>query len=175
LRVFQTQVSDAQGGLVLEVVNGDHGTVDAGRGTEGVSQGSVVPAAAASSVSSSSSLLPLAAVEQVLGSLEHASQVVQDSAFIQPGVILTSESSDQSPNTVRDLAVLQGPGGADQAEWLPQDWLTLQGQTARQSLAVSTLGDTQDSLTGKVDDIDLAGLEAYFAREAAGDSSARTS
>jgi hypothetical protein len=111
----------------------------------------------------------------VLGSLEHASQVVQDSAFIQPGVILTSESSDQSPSTVRDLAVMQGASGADQSAWLPEDWLTALGQPGRQGLAVSTLASTQDILTGGMNEIDLTGLEAYFAREGAGGSSARTS
>jgi hypothetical protein len=179
LRVFQTQVSDGHGAFVLQVENGvvDGGgwTVDGGKGTNGVSQANVVQAVNAPSASPSASLLPLVAVEQVLGSLEHASQVVQDSAFIQPGVILTSESSDQSPSTVRDLAVMQGPLGADQSEWLPGDWLMQLGQAARQGLKVSTPADTQDISTGGLEEIDLAGLEAYFAREGAGGSSARTS
>jgi hypothetical protein len=36
-------------------------------------------------------------------------------------------------------------------------------------------GATQDGLIGGMDELDLAGLDAYFAREGAGGSSARIS
>jgi hypothetical protein len=65
------------------------------------------------------------AVEQVFGSLEHG-----------------NEFSDVSANPVHDLAAFQGPLGPDQAAWLPEDWSTPLGPTARQGLAGSTLADT---------------------------------
>jgi hypothetical protein len=149
---------------VLEVVNG--GNPVSGANAVSAKSAAAPQALDASSDAPALNLLPLVAVEQVLGGLEHASQVVQNSAFIQPGVILTFQINELFPNTVHDLALIQRPGGADQAEWLPEDWLTSLGQTARQAVADATLADTQDILTGGMDEMDLDGLEAYFSREA---------
>jgi len=111
-----------------------------------------------------SSALALAVVEEVFAGLAETAQWVQETALVQPGVILTSESNDQgSTNRVRDLALLQASAGVSQsAEWLPGDWLASLGQTSRRGL----LASAADPLDGAAEDADQAGLEAYFAREA---------
>jgi len=118
-----------------------------------------------------SSALALAVVEEVFAGLAETAQWVQETALVQPGVILTSESNDQGTTTrVRDLALSvsnlapgESPGANyNTAEWLPGDWLASLGQTSRRGL----LASAADPVDGAAEDADQAGLEAYFAREA---------
>jgi len=102
--------------------------------TGGESPPPVAPAFALSGSAPNGSALPLAVVEQVFGDQEQARQLVQNSAFTQPGVILTSASNEQAANGVRDLAWLQTPAGLPPAEWLPDDPMAYLGQTARRGL-----------------------------------------
>jgi hypothetical protein len=109
--------------------------------------------------------LPVALMEQVFGSLEQ-SAVMQESALVQPGAILSSESGDQAPNGVRDLALLQTPAATVQADWLSDDYVAYLTQTSGRGLLASTATLPEGAAAGG-EETDLeAGLEAYFAREA---------
>jgi hypothetical protein len=118
LRVYQTEVSDAQGAFVL------HETVDRGEVPVEASQLTVHAAesqsTALSSAAPAGSLLPLTVVEQVIQDLALIAadwQLPMGSSFVQPGAILDVESSEQTPNGPRDLALLQAAGIA-KADWL---------------------------------------------------------
>ena len=83
---------------------------------------------------------------------------------MQPGAILTAESNDQA-NSSRDLALLQvSATGVGTAEWLSDDYLAYLGQTVRRGLIAPAAGLLDEAA---LDTDDLAGLDAYFAREAA--------
>jgi len=122
---------------------------------------------AVGTTTAASSALPLAVVEQVFGTLEQTAVALQDSALIQPAAILSSESSDQAHgNVVRDLALLQAPAGVAPAEWLPEDLLAYLGQTAGRGLLASG-ANLLDGEGPGAEGVDLDGVEAFFAREAA--------
>jgi hypothetical protein len=177
MRVYATQVSDALGEYVLHQVATASGMEPGAPGlVRIVSQAPVVQNSvmlsgptdtstvqvaqqetAAISTIGNAEVLPMAIVEQIIGSLGQAGHVVQDNMLLQPGAILTSESGDQG---LSDPASL----GAGQADWLTQDYLAYLGQAARRSLLTPATylldGSSTDTLCSYVD-----GVEAYFARE----------
>jgi hypothetical protein len=112
------------------------------------------------------SSVPLAVMEQVFGSMEHAAAALQGSALGQPAAILTVEAPDQSPTSIRDLALLHVPLGAAQNDWLPNDGEATLGGTARRDLLVASSAELLDNPASVLtDDEELAGFDAYFTRE----------
>jgi Cohesin domain len=182
MRVYQTQVSDAQSAFVLHpavtsmgVEPGQPGMVTIGSSSSdnttvlvspqvvsSVAMAGSVSEAQLTSMSASSSVLPLAVMEQVFGGMEATAQLMQESVAIQPGAILTSESSQRSTSGVRDLALLQSPLVTGQPDWMSEDSLAYLGQTAGRELTARSA----DLLAGGEEGDDLAGVEAYFAKEA---------
>jgi hypothetical protein len=179
VRSYQTSVGDAQSGFLLHPAVTAQGTEPGAPGSVMIASplplegGSLVvastPAVGPSAVevaanAAASNALAMAMVEQVFSGVEQAAQLAQESTLAQPGAILTVETSEQGrDHGVRDLALLQASSGMGQAaEWLPEDTLATLGQVPARALlgaGADTAGDTADSG-------DLAGLEAYFAREA---------
>jgi hypothetical protein len=173
VRPYQTALADAQSHLVLHTAETPFGTEPGAPGLVTIGQlafveGARVPQSLATQITDVAAIttavnaLPMAVVEQVFSGLEQAAQLAQDSAMVQPGAILTTESSEQGDHGVRDLALLQASAGAGQtAEWLPEDMLAYLGHAKGRRLL-----DADDQLTDAADGEDLTGLEAYFAREA---------
>jgi hypothetical protein len=177
MNVYETQVSDGQGSFVLHPAQTDAGIEP---GTPGL----LTIAAPAPSVSpfvdfqltassaavgqiaqqapTNASASPLAMVEQVFGNLEQTAQLVQDGAFAQPAAILTADSSEGSSNGIRDLASRQSPLGMNHADWMSDDSLAYFGRVGGLAPATSA-SDLQDATTAGDD---LAGIDAFFAKEA---------
>ena len=137
LRVYQTQVSDALGSYVLHTAQtplgtepGEPGLVTiagtAGPESSWVFAGTAVSASSAESVSTyevqqtavggslsaSAGALPAALMEQVFGSLVQAAVVLQESAMVQPGAILQTESMERGTSGAGLAA-----GAADWQAW----------------------------------------------------------
>jgi hypothetical protein len=184
MRVYQTQVSDGQGSFILHpaettlgVEPGTPGMVTIGEHGSGLVGMMAVPGASASSVTVSgaleaqagamatASVLPVALMEQVFGTLEQTGVVAPDGTFVQPGVILSTESSERGPSVgVRDLGVQQVQLGGSPAEWLPEDSLAYLSQGGRGLLMTESPGaDGMDQ-----DGADVNALDAVFARETGG-------
>jgi Cohesin domain len=185
LRVYQTQVSDGQGAFVLHpaetalgVEPGAAGVVTIGASAVGAGGGAIVvssgtePSVATVSGTvaqpggmASASVLPAVLVEQVFGNLEQTGVVAPDGTLVQPGAILSTESSERGVSVgVRDLSVLQGQTGLAPAEWLPEDSLAYLGLSGRGQLLSGT--SSEDGLDQ--DGADLGALDAVFARETDG-------
>ena len=141
---FRTEVADAQGAFVLHISNGL------------VSGSSVQPAVnnIATAGENNASELQVAAhslqptggyLEQVFGDLQLV--LPEESRIAQPGVLLTSETNEQ---TSSERAMLQSLAVAQQ-DWLPAELLE----------CLTGNGD------GKLDNAaDLTGLEEFFGKEA---------
>jgi hypothetical protein len=118
-------------------------------------------------------MLPLGLVEQVCGNLDQTGQITQESAFGQPGPLLTWESSERTFNGVRDLAFLQASGMADQRDWVSEGGLALLSPTADAGLLPGIPALLENTASGPEEGADLAGLDAFFAHEAAGSGRSR--
>jgi len=186
VRVYLTQVSDAQGAFVLhqaltplgmepgepgQLTITGQGPAVSGQpvlfgsqlesvpvsGPAGRTSSFEVQQTAASVIgTANSSALALDFIEQVFGDFGKAGQIVQDGELVQPGPLLNWDSSDTAPRGVRDLALMQGAAVAEQRDWVGESCL-LGSDAALLDGATSGLDDGAD----------IAGLEFFFAREAA--------
>jgi hypothetical protein len=183
MRVFQTQLSGPEGEFILHqsvtpsgVEPGEPGQVTIaefssplsppGRGVGGEGYASafdVTPTAAPVTEASSVSTPPQALMEQVFGNLDQTGQVARDSAQVQPGVILNSQTGIQSLETNHDLAILAVP--ASQPDWVSDDYLAYLSRAARRGLPNVTF-DLLDSAT-TADGTDADAVDAFFSREGA--------
>ena len=192
--VYTTEAADTQGLLVLHQVTTGAGTLPGQPGQvtvadgvpmdSGASAAFFVGQARAASVGESApsvalglepntavnavtnpNSLPLGLVEQVFADLERAALIMQDGMLGQPGAVFDTEPGDSTPTEMRDLAISSQAGGVGQRDWAPDACMASLAQAARRGLATSAA----DLLGGDVsvlDEADLAGLEAFFAREA---------
>jgi hypothetical protein len=183
LRVYQTQVADAEGLFVLHpavtasgVEPGSPGLVTienpvvAQDGPIVVTGGAVtnvasvtVSGAVEGTATAAANVLPAALVEQVFGNLEQTGVVTPDGTYVQPGVILSTEAGDRGTG-VRDLAMLQVQTGTMGSEWLTDESLAYLGQSGRGLLLSG--GVLEDGLAQDGDD--LSALDAVFAGETSG-------
>jgi hypothetical protein len=190
-RVFETELVDNSGALVLHQALTAQGTepgvpgqltiLDRGNpgATAGVStyagQTDVTPNSLSSfdvqstaALAASASAVPLALMEKVFGNLDQTAQVIQETALGQPGPLLSGDSSERSLAGVRDLAQVQASALVGQQEWLPDDYAAFLGLSSQRALMGGVPALLDNAVTGLDDPDDLAGLDAFFAREAAG-------
>jgi len=100
----------------------------------------------------------LGLLEQVFGDFEQL--MVQETAFVQPAPVFSSKLSNQSTTELSELDPALAPTGAGQPDWMSDDFVAYLGRAARRT----SIGELGDDL---LEESDLAGLEAFFAREAA--------
>jgi hypothetical protein len=168
-RVFQTSVADALGAFILHSTQTAAGEEPGAPGLVLVTATSPAPAigpvaqeysapaavmapmaADHSDAAPLTTLAPMPAaevLEQVFGDVEPI--VARDSTFAQPGVNLGGELGDESAVSSGDKALQLS--GAVQRDWVPAELL--------EQLDRSSHGGVLDAAD------DLAGLEAFFARE----------
>jgi hypothetical protein len=191
-RVYDTEVADAQGSFVLHSYSTAAGLMpaqpadltvigQAPAASELAAVGQLPPATAsvselvgpaasfslqASTAPSVATALPVSLVEQVFGNLEETAQVVEETSFAQPGPLLSWENGERTPANVRDLALLQGQTWSFQRDWMSQDSPAYLAQTAR-GLTGGVPALLDGAALGHDDEADeLAGLDAFFARQA---------
>ena len=179
-RLYRTEAADQQGGLVLSpaptatgitgdvIVGGDFGAGD--QGAASVFQATFVshaPASVSLGVQQTEvqgngiaavNGLALGLVEQVFGELEQTAMAVQENLLGQPGPLLNAEEGDLTTSGTRELGVL-AQSALPNGQW--DDCLEQLAQTSLHKRG--GLLDNAAALEGA----DLAGLEAFFAREAA--------
>ncbi len=187
-RVFQTMVGEAQGAYVLHpaatasgvepgqpgfiTVSGAMPAFDTGLLGAALTQTPVASGltAAADEVfgqmpqTTASSTLPIAhlpLVEQVLADLGQTGQAIQDNLLGQPGAVLDVDSGDGLAGGSRSLPMTQ----LTAMDWASDDLAAYLGNAARQGARALQL---LHGLAADLQDDDLAGLEAFFAREAQG-------
>jgi hypothetical protein len=190
--VYDTEVADAQGAFVLHSYSTAAGLMpaqpadltvigQAPAASELAAVGQLPPATAsvselvgpaaslslqAATAPSVANALPVSLVEQVFGNLEETAQVVEETSFAQPGPLLSWENGERTPANVRDLALLQGQTWGFQRDWMSQDSPAYLAQTAR-GLTGGVPALVDGAALGHDDEADeLAGLDAFFARQA---------
>ena len=195
--VFHTEVADRQGAFVLHATTTAEGLEPGAPGQLTVADNSadvnglpalftasptgavvnqstfdVQPAAILTNIASSASALPLGLVEQVFGDLAETTQLVQENSLGQPGPVVSWETGDRTLMGVRDLA-LAPSGMAGPRDWVSDDYLTYLGQAAQRGVMASVPALLDGTASGTDEGDELAGLEAFFAREATGGNRSR--
>ena len=161
-RAFKTTVADNQGDFIIHFSSGQ---VAAGseQPTAGIEQpaveseqmavGNVPPVASNNTADmqfTDHSTLPTAYyLEQAFSEIDP--MLTQESMVAQPGAILNTELNEQSGISGSDKAMVQ-PLSETQHDWVSPELLEHLGQSGRNQL-------------GTLDDADLAGLEAFFAKD----------
>ena len=168
-RAFVTTMGDSQGALLLHQADTATGTepgtpglvtVTGGQsllvsgpaqveGTQSIGTSSPVVATGVSDLTiAAHSQVPTAYyLEQVFGEIDP--MLAQESMIAQPAAILNTDLNEQTSVSGQDKAMLQ-PLADTQHDWVPAELLEHFGQTGHDG----------------VNEADLAGLEAFFAREA---------
>ena len=116
-------------------------------------------------MSATANALSLGLVEQVFGDMAETTQVVQETSFAQPGPLVSFENADRTVTGVRDLA-LAPTGVAGPRDWMSDDYLSYLGQAAQRGMIDSVPALLDGAATNPDEGDDLAGVEAFFAREA---------
>ena len=104
--------------------------------------------------------LAVGLLEHVFGDLQQAGLLATDVEFGQPAPVLDEDSTGVTTATAGDLTRALNAGDVALADWVPEDCLTYLVRTVRR-------GSKLDGLTSDLEGADLAGLDEFYAKEAA--------